>query len=152
MRSTRPSSPSWATTRSPLRVAACDPVRFIRLKRRRRAWPRSGRVPASRWVLVRISGLGVRPRTSELHTRGMGPRAISMRWWLALTFAGIAALTAIAVAQVFSARSESAIRERASELTAGSVVTAGLEISDATTLAEVRSRARELGDARRLAL
>ena len=81
----------------------------------------------------------------------MGPRAVSMRWWLALTFAGIAAVTAIAVAQVFSARSESAIRERASELTAGSVVTAGLEISDATTLAEVRSRARELGDARRMA-
>jgi two-component system, OmpR family, sensor histidine kinase VicK len=81
----------------------------------------------------------------------MAPRAISMRWWLALTFAGIAALTAIAVAQVFSTRSESAIRERASELTAGSVVTAGLEISDATTVAEVRSRARDLGDARRMA-
>ena len=81
----------------------------------------------------------------------MGPRAISMRWWLALAFAGIAALTAIAVAQVFSARSESAIRERARELTAGSVVTAGLEISDARTLEEVRERARELGDARRMA-
>ena len=81
----------------------------------------------------------------------MGPRAISMRWWLALTFAGIAALTAVAVAQVFNARSEAAIRERASELTAGSVVTAGLEISDATTLGQVRARARELGEARRMA-
>ena len=88
---------------------------------------------------------------SRLHTRCMGPRALSMRWWLALTFAGIAAVTAIAVAQVFSTRSESAIRERARELTAGSVVTAGLEISDADTGAEVRSRASELGEARGMA-
>ena len=75
-----------------------------------------------------------------------------MRWWLALAFAGIAALTAVAVAEVFSARSETAIRERARELTAGSVVTAALEISDATTLEEVRSRTEELASARRIAL
>jgi len=75
-----------------------------------------------------------------------------MRWWLALAFAGIAALTAIAVAEVFSARSEDAIRERARELTAGSVLTAALEISDATTLDEVRARTAELGSARRIAL
>ncbi len=81
----------------------------------------------------------------------MGPRAVSMRWWLALAFAGIAALTAVAVAQLFSARSESAIRERAQELTAGSVVTAGLAISEARTPAEVRAAARDLGEARRMA-
>jgi signal transduction histidine kinase len=94
---------------------------------------------------------GAGPGSGRLHTRGMRPRAVSMRWWLALTFAGIAAVTAIAVAQVFSASSEAAIRERARELTAGSVVTAGIEISDADTIAEVRSSARELGEARRMA-
>src|SRR5919106_1870645 len=117
----------------------------------RRSWPALAPMPGSCWVPVRISVPRRRPGRGRLHTHQMGPRAVSMRWWLALTFAGIAALTAIAVAQVFSARSESAIRERASELAAGSVVTAGLEISDATTLAQVRSRARELGDARRMA-
>jgi two-component system, OmpR family, sensor histidine kinase VicK len=118
---------------------------------RRRSWPPLEYVPTSCVGVVRISALPGRLGSSRPHTRNMVPRAVSMRWWLALTFAGIAALTAIAVAQVFSTRSESAIRERASELTAGSVLTAGLEISDATTLAEVRSRAGELGDARRMA-
>ena len=46
----------------------------------------------------------------------------SMRWWLALVFAGIAALTAVVVAQVFRSSSESAIRDRAAELTAGTAV------------------------------
>ena len=75
-----------------------------------------------------------------------------MRWWLALAFAGIAALTAIAVAQVFSTRSEAAIRERARELAAGSVVTAAPEISSATAIADVRARTAELTDARGIAL
>jgi len=75
-----------------------------------------------------------------------------MRWWLALAFAFIAALTALAVAQVFSARSEAAIHERARELAAGSAVTAALEISKATTVADTRSKAAALGDSRQLAL
>jgi signal transduction histidine kinase len=74
-----------------------------------------------------------------------------MRWWLALAFAGIAALTAIAVSQVFSTRSEAAIRERARELAAGSVLTAALDISEATTVAELRTRAAELSTARGIA-
>jgi len=78
-------------------------------------------------------------------------RAVSMRWWLALAFAGIAALTAIAVSQVFSSRSEAAIRERARELAAGSVLTAALEISEAATVAELRTRAAELSTTRGIA-
>jgi signal transduction histidine kinase len=74
-----------------------------------------------------------------------------MRWWLALAFAGIAALTAIAVSQVFTTRSEAAIRERARELAAGSVLTAALDISEATTVAELRTRAAELSTARGIA-
>jgi signal transduction histidine kinase len=74
-----------------------------------------------------------------------------MRWWLALAFAGIAALTAVAVSQVFTARSESALRERARELAAGSVLTAALEISEAATVAELRARVAELSDTRGIA-
>ena len=74
-----------------------------------------------------------------------------MRWWLALAFGGIAALTAIAVSQVFSTTSEAAIRERARELAAGSVLTAALEISEATTVAELRERTAELSSRRGIA-
>jgi two-component system, OmpR family, phosphate regulon sensor histidine kinase PhoR len=47
-----------------------------------------------------------------------------MRWWLGLAFALIAAVTATAVATVFSNRSESALRERAEEIALGSSVEA----------------------------
>lgn len=77
---------------------------------------------------------------------------MSMRWWLALAFAGIAALTAIAVAQVFGARSEAAIRERARDLTAGSAVTAALEISNATSVEEIRSMVADLAASRAVSL
>jgi signal transduction histidine kinase len=75
-----------------------------------------------------------------------------MRWWLALAFAGIAALTALAVAQVFSARSEAAIRERARELAAGSAVTAALDISNASSVSEIRATAAGLAESRALSL
>jgi signal transduction histidine kinase len=42
-----------------------------------------------------------------------------MRWWLALAFALIAAVTAVAVAEVFSSRSERAFRERAEDIAVG---------------------------------
>jgi signal transduction histidine kinase len=76
----------------------------------------------------------------------------SMRWWLALAFAGIAALTALAVAQVFTARSESAIRERAQELVAGAAVAAAAQIPAQATIANVRASAAQFGESRGLAL
>jgi signal transduction histidine kinase len=75
-----------------------------------------------------------------------------MRWWLALAFAGIAALTALAVAQVFNARSEAAIRERARELAAGSAVTAALDISNASSASEIQATAATLAESRALSL
>ena len=75
-----------------------------------------------------------------------------MRWWLALVFAGIAALTALAVAQVFTAGSESAIRERAQELVAGAAVAAAAEISPEATTAEIRTGAARFGESRDVAL
>lgn len=82
----------------------------------------------------------------------MRPALLSMRWWLALAFAGIAALTAIAVSQVFASRSESAIRARAQELAAGSTLAAAGRISGAETVEDLRSVTAEAGRARRLAL
>lgn len=78
--------------------------------------------------------------------------AFSMRWWLALAFACIAALTALAVAQVFTARSESAIRERAQELVAGGAVAAAAQIPPEATIAAIRARAARFGESRDLRL
>jgi signal transduction histidine kinase len=75
-----------------------------------------------------------------------------MRWWLALAFAGIAALTALAVAQVFTARSESAIRERAQELVAGAAVAAALQIPPQATQASLDESAIRFGESRDVAL
>jgi signal transduction histidine kinase len=75
-----------------------------------------------------------------------------MRWWLALAFAGIAALTALAVAQVFTARSESAIRDRAQELVAGAAVAAAAQIPQDATAEEIRASLARFGTSRQLAL
>jgi signal transduction histidine kinase len=74
-----------------------------------------------------------------------------MRWWLALAFASIAALTAVVVAQVFTSRTEDAIRARARELAAGSAVTAATGLA-AVSAQDIPATAAELGNARQLAL
>jgi signal transduction histidine kinase len=56
---------------------------------------------------------------------------MSMRWWLALTFAVIAALTAFAVAQVFNHRAASALHDHAEELAIGQTVSASRSVSRA---------------------
>jgi signal transduction histidine kinase/HAMP domain-containing protein len=75
-----------------------------------------------------------------------------MRWWLALVFAGIAALTALAVAQVFRASSESAIRERAGELAAGTAVAAAAQIGRETSAQGITRAAGEFAARRRVAV
>jgi two-component system, OmpR family, phosphate regulon sensor histidine kinase PhoR len=75
-----------------------------------------------------------------------------MRWWLAVLFAGIAALTALIVAQVFRSSSESAIRDRAAELTAGTAVAVAARISAASSPSDVDSIASETSNRRRTAL
>jgi signal transduction histidine kinase/HAMP domain-containing protein len=54
-----------------------------------------------------------------------------MRWWLALVFAFIAAITAIFVASLLSVRSGAAVRERAEETAAGTAFSAALSIGGA---------------------
>ena len=78
--------------------------------------------------------------------------ALSMRWWLALAFAGIAAVTALSVAQVLTARSEAAIRERARELAGGTALTAAAELSSTRSREHARSLAAQLGASRDVSL
>lgn len=54
-----------------------------------------------------------------------------MRWWLALTFAAIAALTAFSVAEVFNSRAASAFHDNAEELAIGQSVSASRSVSKA---------------------
>jgi signal transduction histidine kinase len=51
-----------------------------------------------------------------------------MRWWLALAFALVAAVTAVAVGSLYVDRSEEALRDRSRELSAGIAVSAASEI------------------------
>jgi signal transduction histidine kinase len=76
----------------------------------------------------------------------------SMRWWLALVFAGIAALTAVVVAQVFRSNSESAIRDRAAELTAGTAVAGASRVAAAPDAIAARRVAADFATRRRIAL
>lgn len=75
-----------------------------------------------------------------------------MRWWLAGAFAAIAALTAFAVSEVFSQRSENAFRERAQELAAGAAVRAAIAVTDASGGGALQTRIGTIADRSRLAL
>jgi two-component system, OmpR family, sensor histidine kinase VicK len=75
-----------------------------------------------------------------------------MRWWLALSFAAVVSLTAVVVAEVFTARAEGEFRARAKELSAGSAFSAASEITHARTLAQLRRIVADNAARRRLAL
>jgi signal transduction histidine kinase len=53
-----------------------------------------------------------------------------MRWWLALAFAAIAALTALSIAEVFNNRAETALRNQGANLAVGQTGAAAHQISD----------------------
>ncbi len=67
-------------------------------------------------------------------------KLVSIRWWLPLAFAVVAAVTAIAVAQVFQAQSQAALRARARDLAAGSAVGAAAKIASEPDVAAARRR------------
>jgi two-component system sensor histidine kinase VicK len=72
-----------------------------------------------------------------------------MRWWLALAFAAIAAVTAVVVAQLVSTRSESAFRDRGAELAAGRALQAAVALGNADAAADLdRLVLRAAGDYR----
>jgi two-component system, OmpR family, phosphate regulon sensor histidine kinase PhoR len=76
------------------------------------------------------------------------PVRISMRWWLALTFAAIAALTAFSVAEVFNSRASSAFHDRAEELAIGQSVSASRSVSKALQRGILASAAPVIADRR----
>jgi signal transduction histidine kinase len=62
----------------------------------------------------------------------MSPRfGIGMRWWLALVFAAIAAVTSVAVWQIVSTRAENAFHSHAQELTLGNATAASAAVTRA---------------------
>ena len=77
---------------------------------------------------------------------------VSMRWWLALAFALIAALTASAVVLVSSSRTSAQFRERSEDLAAGSTVTAAQEIRRALGNDTLVTELPAIGEARGLSL
>lgn len=81
-----------------------------------------------------------------------GGSAFSMRWWLALVFAGIVVLTAVAVAQVMTLRSEKAFRGRAEVLAAGTALTSANEILERSRSLGTRRAAASVARSRRIAI
>jgi signal transduction histidine kinase len=79
-------------------------------------------------------------------------RSIGIRWWLSLVFALIAAVTAVAVAQVVALRSEDAFRERAQEIAAGNALSAAIELGRAEDRGRLAVSLAQVANARRLAL
>jgi signal transduction histidine kinase len=77
---------------------------------------------------------------------------IGMRWWLTLAFALIAAVTAVAVAEVFSRESESAFRSRAAELAIGTSVRAAADVTAALQEGNVKSALDRIAAERGLSL
>jgi signal transduction histidine kinase/HAMP domain-containing protein len=77
---------------------------------------------------------------------------VSMRWWLALVFALIAALTAVAVAQLFVHRAEHAFRERVEQLAAGNAVGAASGVTRALRRGDLNRAVQLIAERRRLAL
>jgi two-component system sensor histidine kinase VicK len=71
---------------------------------------------------------------------------LSLRWWLAAAFALVASITALVVAEVFTARAEGAFRARAQELASGTAVVAAESVRRQTgsngLQASTRSAAR----------
>ena len=79
------------------------------------------------------------------------PRGIGIRWWLAFAFAGVAATTAFAVAEVFSEASRDAFRDRAQAIAAGNAFQAAIDVRSVPRV-EVASVAARVGEERELSI
>ena len=79
-------------------------------------------------------------------------RGFSMRWWLAAAFAGVAALTAVAVVAVMNSRSESALRAHGADLAVGSTVAAAEDLKGAPTRTALQARAVRIAETRQVAV
>lgn len=77
---------------------------------------------------------------------------IGMRWWLGAAFALIAAVTAVAVALVFSQSSTAEFRNRAEDVAAGRAVSAAIELATIEKEEELPLEAARISNRRRLAV
>ena len=97
--------------------------------------------------LTRGSAVGSRRDTVPM------PRIrMSMRWWLGLTFAAIAAVTAFSVAEVFNHRAATALRSHAEELAIGQSVSATRAVAKALDRGILSDAAPLIAERRRLSL
>jgi two-component system sensor histidine kinase VicK len=76
---------------------------------------------------------------------------IGMRWWLALAFGAVAALTAVVGAELINRNSEEAFRERAQDVTAGRAVRVAIDLAGVSG-AGLQQTVRELAFEQRLSL
>src|SRR5436190_10232820 len=77
---------------------------------------------------------------------------IGMRLWVTLTFAAIAAVTAIVVTSVFAARSEQALKSSAQDFALGKTIAAADALSKSIGRDDVRSTAVSLAEQGRFAI
>jgi signal transduction histidine kinase len=77
---------------------------------------------------------------------------IGMRWWLALAFASIAALTALLVAAVSSQRTAQGIRSNAQDIAVGKTVSAAFAVERAVRRGDLANTLEVAGSRRDLAL
>jgi two-component system phosphate regulon sensor histidine kinase PhoR len=77
---------------------------------------------------------------------------IGMHYWLTLAFAAIAAVTAVAVAQLLSGRTESAFRQQAEELALGHALFAADRLKEIPEGSRLKRQAEEIAEDRRIAL
>jgi two-component system phosphate regulon sensor histidine kinase PhoR len=77
---------------------------------------------------------------------------IGIRWWLGAAFALIAAVTAVAVALVFSQRSAAEFRHRAEDVAAGRAVSAAIDLATADDARSLGPRVTRIAGRRSLAL
>ena len=82
----------------------------------------------------------------------MRPGFIGMRWWLGLAFAGVAALTAVAVVALLSAHSEQAFRRYGKEFALGNSVAAAESLKANKTPGGVARHAMRIAEAQHLAI
>lgn len=77
---------------------------------------------------------------------------LSMRWWLGLAFAAIAALTALSVAEVFNHRADIALRDRGQALAVGQSVGAAQSVSRAVRSGNLATAAPQIAQRHRLSV
>jgi two-component system sensor histidine kinase VicK len=77
---------------------------------------------------------------------------LGMRWWLALAFAGVAGLTAVAIVGVFGERTERAFRTNAQEFAVGNAVAASEALKRVRSESQLRDETARISARRGISL